>query len=110
MQLPHPGMCARVITPYNAHPGMCAHVITPYNAHPRSTSHPDVPDTDKCVRVRDYFSRMVIRSPSRVDELGLDFELTYFDNPQTNLPSSCVNWVASTGKFFLFRGLLTWDY
>lgn len=28
---------------------------------------------------------------------GFEFELTYFDNPQTNLPSSCVNWVATAG-------------
>ena len=52
------------------------------------------------MRVNDYFSDMVIKSHSRIDELGMDFELTYFDNPKTNLPSSCTNWVASTGTFF----------
>ena len=31
-------------------------------------------------------------------QLGFDFELTYFDNPQINLPSSCVNWVTTTGE------------
>ena len=33
-----------------------------------------------------------------LSQMGFDFELTYFDDPQTNLPSSCVNWVATAGK------------
>ena len=31
-------------------------------------------------------------------KLGFSFELTYFDDPQSYLPSSCVNWVTTTGK------------
>ena len=30
-------------------------------------------------------------------QLGFDFELTYFDDPQSYLPSSYVNWVTTTG-------------
>nr|KAG5692267.1 hypothetical protein BaRGS_007175 [Batillaria attramentaria] len=28
---------------------------------------------------------------------GFDYYLTYFDDPQTQLPSVCYNWLASTG-------------
>lgn len=64
--------------------------------------HPDFPDEGKHVRVHDYFSDMVIMSHSRIDKPGMDFELTYFDNPKTNLPSSCTNWVASTGTYIYY--------
>lgn len=73
-------------------------MITKTHTPNRSASHPDIPDTGRCVRVSDYFSKMVIKSHSRVDELGLDFDLTYFDDAKTSLPSSCVNWVAYTGE------------
>ena len=64
----------------------------------RSTSHPSFPEQRGYVRVGDYFSEMVIKSRSKIEELGMDFELTYFDDPKTQLPSSCVNWVASSGN------------
>lgn len=64
----------------------------------RATSHPDVRDTSSRVRVNDYFSDMVIKAHSSVNQPGMQFELTYFDNPRTNLPSSCVNWVTFSGK------------
>ena len=73
----------------------------------RSTTHPDFPDSGSHVRVHDYFSDMVIKSHSTIDEFGINFELTYFDNPQTQLPSSCVNWVASSGKYVVIKILLT---
>lgn len=62
----------------------------------RSTLHPSYPEVSRYVRVKDYSSRMVIRACTKVDRLGMDFELTYFDDPQSRLPSTCVNWVATT--------------
>ena len=64
----------------------------------RSVEHPDYPAKSKFTRVDQYFSEMVIKPHSFVDELGFDYELTYLDNPQINLPSSVVNWVTTTGK------------
>ena len=49
---------------------------------------------------------MVTDSPSPLpfSQLGFDFELTYFDDPQINLPSSCVNWVTTTGESGRVKG------
>ena len=60
--------------------------------------HPDFPAKSKFTRVDQYFSEMVIKPHSYIDELGFDYELTYLDNPQISLPSSVVNWVTTTGK------------
>ena len=71
----------------------------------RASSHPAVEDSRRYVKVSDYFSDMVIQAHSTVDKPGMNFELTYFDNPKSNLPSSCVNWVTYSGKdqiFFCF--------
>jgi hypothetical protein len=61
----------------------------------RSVDHPAVPECRKYVRVQNCDSRMVLQPHTTTDQDGFEFELTYFDNPQTNLPSSCVNWVAT---------------
>lgn len=62
----------------------------------RSVTHPSIPESRRYVRVHRYFSEMVIRPHTFIDELGFDFELTYFDDPQSYLPSSYVNWVTTT--------------
>ena len=64
----------------------------------RASSHPAVQNSRRYVKVSDYFSDMVIQAHSTVDKPGMNFELTYFDNPKSNLPSSCVNWVTYSGK------------
>ena len=69
----------------------------------RSVEHPDIPVNSKYTRVHHYFSDMVIKPHSRIDELGFDYELTYLDNPQIRLPSSIVNWVTTTGMFNLIQ-------
>ena len=61
----------------------------------RSVDHPAVPECRKYVRVQNYLSEMVMQPHTSTDEAGFEFELTYFDDPQTNLPSSFVNWVAT---------------
>eukprot|EP00731_Ephydatia_muelleri_P007222 Em0003g1470a len=62
----------------------------------RSVTHPSIPESRRYVRVHRYFSEMVIKPHTFIDELGFSFELTYFDDPQSYLPSSCVNWVTTT--------------
>jgi hypothetical protein len=42
---------------------------------------------------------MVIKPHSYVDELGFDYEFTYFDDPQLRLSSTIVNWVTTAGEF-----------
>jgi hypothetical protein len=61
----------------------------------RCVNHPAVPVSRKSVRVQDYVSHTVMHPHTTSDEDGFEYEVTYFDNPQTNLPSSCVNWVAT---------------
>ncbi|GFS14017.1 StAR-related lipid transfer protein 7 [Elysia marginata] len=63
----------------------------------RATEHPSCPKTDSCVRIETYCSQMVIQPHSTFDENGFDYVMTYFDDPQTNFPPMCYNWLASTG-------------
>lgn len=63
----------------------------------RSTEHPRIPNSRKYVRVNRYNSTMVIRPHRSFDEDGLDYILTYCDDPQSPIPSAAYNWVASTG-------------
>ncbi|EPB66787.1 START domain protein [Ancylostoma ceylanicum] len=58
--------------------------------------------SDKNVRVSTYTSRMAVRSHREFDERGLDFILTYFDNPEANIPRSVYNWIINRGgPYFL---------
>ncbi|KAI8777614.1 stAR-related lipid transfer protein 7, mitochondrial-like isoform X2 [Biomphalaria glabrata] len=63
----------------------------------RSTEHPSCPQTDACVRVSTYCSQIVIKPFTTFDENGFLYVQTYFDDPQTNFPPMCYNWMASTG-------------
>jgi hypothetical protein len=63
----------------------------------RSTEHPIIPEKPKIHRVKTYWSFMVIKADTDVDEPGMEFSLTYFDNPGVSLPSSITSWVAMTG-------------
>ena len=76
-------------------------IVIPHNMHIhcRSIDHPDYPVGRKYTRVNQYFSEMVIKPDSFIDEPGFDYELTYLDNPQISLPSSVVNWVTTTGMY-----------
>ena len=60
--------------------------------------YPALPEPSDAVRVRDYYSEMVIKPHTCVDQPGFNYELTYFDDPQVHLPASCVNWVATSGE------------
>ncbi|CAJ0590631.1 unnamed protein product [Cylicocyclus nassatus] len=62
-----------------------------------------VPDScSKNVRVSTYSSRMAVRSHRDLNQHGLDFILTYFDNPEANIPKAVYNWIINQGgPYFL---------
>ncbi|CAB3377425.1 Hypothetical predicted protein [Cloeon dipterum] len=60
-----------------------------------STSHPNCPVLKQCHRVDEYWSYWVIKPVnSDMDTPGLEFSLTYFDNPGLSMPSAFTSWVA----------------
>lgn len=59
-----------------------------------STEHPDYPPTDSKFRIADYYSCMVIRPYTEINDVGVEFCLTYFDNPGVNIPQYVTTWVA----------------
>lgn len=59
---------------------------------------PDVMPEEKGIhRVNEYWSTMVIRALGDMDQPGIEYTLTYFDNPGTSLPQSITNFIAVTG-------------
>uniref|UniRef100_H2YWB0 Phosphatidylcholine transfer protein n=1 Tax=Ciona savignyi TaxID=51511 RepID=H2YWB0_CIOSA len=63
----------------------------------RSIEHSKCPVNSKYVRVPLYISNMVIKPHKSMDEPGLDYLLTYCDNPQTSIPNSLSSWVITSG-------------
>ncbi|XP_070209959.1 stAR-related lipid transfer protein 7, mitochondrial-like [Littorina saxatilis] len=63
----------------------------------KAVPHHKCPEVNNIVRVHQYQSQLVIEPVSSFSENGFSFYMTYFDNPQTQLPSMCYNWLASTG-------------
>lgn len=47
----------------------------------KSTKHPSVPVKPGLQRVKEYWSFMVIKPKTTFDQPGLEFILTYYDNP-----------------------------
>ncbi|XP_031636738.1 stAR-related lipid transfer protein 7, mitochondrial-like isoform X1 [Contarinia nasturtii] len=61
----------------------------------KSIVHPFSPKMPNIHRVNDYWSCMVIRSTSNsLKTPGLEYVLTYFENPGVVLPQSITSWVA----------------
>lgn len=61
----------------------------------KSTTHPASPKKPNNQRVKDYWSYMVIRSTTNsFKQPGLEYVLTYFDNPGIVLPPTITSWVA----------------
>lgn len=52
-------------------------------------------------RVKSYWSYMVIRPYTEFNKPGIEFGLTYFDDPGVSVPSPITSWVALRGLFFL---------
>jgi hypothetical protein len=61
-----------------------------------------LPDKSKHVRVNNYGSSMVIKAHNSFDDNGLDYVLTYHDDPQANIPNTAYNWIVNRGgPYFL---------
>lgn len=61
----------------------------------KSTKHPSCPEKPNNQRVNDYWSVMVIRPTSNSFKTpGVEYTLTYFDNPGIVMPSAVTSWVA----------------
>ncbi|ODN03966.1 StAR-related lipid transfer protein 7, mitochondrial [Orchesella cincta] len=63
----------------------------------RAMTHPNVPERKGVHRVTEYWSVMQIRGPRGLSQPGVEFGLTYFDNPGVSLPNWLTNWAAMTG-------------
>ncbi|XP_046555326.1 stAR-related lipid transfer protein 7, mitochondrial-like [Haliotis rubra] len=63
----------------------------------QTVNHPICPVQDNIVRVTEFQSALVIKPYSDFDENGLEYVLTYYDDPQTTFPTVCYNWIATTG-------------
>lgn len=59
----------------------------------RGTSHPNYPQYANKVRVTDYWSFMVIKPFRSFQEPGVDYVLTYYDDPGLPIPQSVKSWV-----------------
>jgi len=60
------------------------------------------PDDNQNIRVTWYRSSMLVHAHKSFDEDGLDYVLTYYDDPQSNIPSIAYNWVVNRGgPYFL---------
>jgi hypothetical protein len=60
----------------------------------KSTKHPSCPKEQTKYRIEDYWSYMVIKPYTELNKPGIEFSLTYFDNPGVNIPASVTTWVA----------------
>lgn len=60
----------------------------------KGTEHPDYPAKSNKFRVSDYWSSMVIKPYTEINKPGIEFSLTYYDNPGVNIPASVTAWVA----------------
>ncbi|TMS37137.1 hypothetical protein L596_004133 [Steinernema carpocapsae] len=68
----------------------------------RSVGTDQVPVSGNYVRVLVYASTMVVRAHSDFTKDGLDYVLTYCDNPEANIPTPAYNWIVNHGgPYFL---------
>uniref|UniRef100_A0A1B6L3Z0 Phosphatidylcholine transfer protein n=1 Tax=Graphocephala atropunctata TaxID=36148 RepID=A0A1B6L3Z0_9HEMI len=63
----------------------------------RITEHPSCPVVTSKQRVSEYWSYMIIKPQTTFDKPGIEFSLTYFDNPGLNVPSTLTFWVTVSG-------------
>ncbi|KAK2579200.1 hypothetical protein KPH14_002720 [Odynerus spinipes] len=63
----------------------------------KGTDHPDAPVKPGTHRVRTYWSYMVIKPYKEFHQPGIEFGLTYFDDPGVRVPSAITAWVAVAG-------------
>lgn len=58
------------------------------------TKHPACPIKSDKYRIENYYSYMVIKPYSDLDKPGIEFGLTYYDNPGISIPDAVTSWVA----------------
>lgn len=58
------------------------------------TKHPACPIKSDKFRIEDYYSYMVIKPYTDLDKPGIEFGLTYYDNPGVSIPDAITSWVA----------------
>ncbi|KAI5705666.1 hypothetical protein M8J76_016010 [Diaphorina citri] len=68
-------------------------VITIIN---QSTNHSNCPPKSGKHRVKEFWSYMVIKPTTDFDKPGLEFVITYFDNPGIRMPAYISSWLTFT--------------
>uniref|UniRef100_A0A8D8LL97 Phosphatidylcholine transfer protein n=2 Tax=Cacopsylla melanoneura TaxID=428564 RepID=A0A8D8LL97_9HEMI len=68
-------------------------VITIIN---QSTNHAQCPPKQGKHRVKEFWSYMVIKPSTEFDQPGLEFVITYFDNPGIRMPTYISSWLTFT--------------
>lgn len=63
----------------------------------KGTDHPNVPIKSGTHRVKTYWSYMVIKPYKEFHQPGIEFSLTYFDDPGVSVPTAVTGWVAVGG-------------
>jgi len=63
----------------------------------KAVEHPRCPVSQKEVRVSMYSSQMVIRPHGDFDKLGLDYVMTYYDDPLSPFPTPAYKWMVKYG-------------
>ncbi|XP_045530261.1 stAR-related lipid transfer protein 7, mitochondrial isoform X2 [Pieris brassicae] len=62
----------------------------------KACEHPDVPETKHAIRVTEYWSHMVVKSTHGADKPGMEFVLTYYDEPAVGgMPGGVAAWASS---------------
>ncbi|XP_049883311.1 stAR-related lipid transfer protein 7, mitochondrial isoform X2 [Pectinophora gossypiella] len=71
----------------------------------RSCVHPSVPESKNAIRVMEYWSHMVITTLNGPEKAGMEFVLTYYDEPAVGgLPTAVTTWaMGRAGPAFLER-------
>lgn len=60
----------------------------------KSVVHPSCPEKSDKFRIKDYYSNMTIKPYTELNKQGIEFVLTYYDNPGVSIPTKVQNWVA----------------
>ncbi|CAF4940385.1 unnamed protein product [Pieris macdunnoughi] len=62
----------------------------------KACEHPDVPETKHAIRVTEYWSHMVVKTIHGADKPGMEFVLTYYDEPAVGgMPGGVAAWASS---------------
>ncbi|BES99442.1 START domain [Nesidiocoris tenuis] len=71
----------------------------------KAAKHPLFPPTKDNWRVESYWSYLVVKPYQTFQEKGLEFSLTYYDDPGSNLPGSMLIWATVHGMPTYFKRL-----